>query len=149
LADKDQVMMHVKYSRLLPFLLLLASCGTSDPEAAIRANIASMQEAVEAREAGAAVRYLAEHFTGSYATGKQDLWRLLAGLFLQHQHINVVITRLDIAVNGYNPVTARMEAVVIVTGAEGLLPQNGELINITGNWELHEGEWLLVSAQWE
>jgi hypothetical protein len=142
-------MPRMEYSRLIVILILLVSCGTSDPEAAIRANIASMQEAVEAREAGAAVRYLAEHFTGSYATGKQDLRRLLAGLFLQHQHINVVITRLDIAVNGYNPVTARMEAVVILTGAEGLLPQNSELLNITGDWELHEGEWLLVSTEWE
>ncbi|HEX5055671.1 MAG TPA: hypothetical protein VFX02_04150 [Gammaproteobacteria bacterium] len=142
-------MAFAKNTRLLCVLLLLASCGTSDPEAAIRANIAYMQEAVEAREAGAAVGYLAEHFTGSFGTDKRDLRRLLAAQFLQHKHVTVTITRLDISVNEYNPVTARMEAVVIVTGAEGLLPRNGELIDVTGDWELHDGEWLLVSAQWE
>ena len=138
-----------KNYRLLPLLLLLASCGTSDPEAAIRANIASMQEAVEAKESGEAVKYMAEHFTGVSGIDKRGIQRLLVWQFMQHKSINVAITHLDIAVNEYNPVTARMEAVVIVTGAEGLLPQNGELINVTGDWELHEGEWLLVSAQWE
>jgi hypothetical protein len=115
-------------------ILLLAACGGAGPEAEIRENIAYMQQAVEDRESGASVKYLAEHFTGA---------------LLRHQKINVAITRLDISVNEYNPVTARMNAVVIVTGADGLLPRDGDLINVSGDWELHSGEWLLVNAQWE
>lgn len=133
----------------LCLILLLAACGGAGPEAEIRANIASMQEAVEARESGGAVKYLAEHFTGSHGADKQALRRILMAQFLRHQNINVAITRLDISVNEYNPVTARMNAVVLLTGADGLLPRDGELINVSGDWELHEGEWLLVSAQWE
>jgi hypothetical protein len=130
-------------------ILLLAGCGGKGPEAEIRANIASMQQAVEAKESGAAVEYLAEHFTGSHGLDKQGLRRILMAHFLRHKNINVAITRLDITVNEYNPVSARMEAVVAVTGAEGLLPRAGDLINVGGDWELHEGEWLLVSAEWE
>lgn len=139
----------VKRSLLLPLLLLLASCGTSDPETAIRANIAATQKAVEAKESGKAVRYLADDFSGTAGIDKRGVQRILLAQFIQHKNINVAITRLDITVNEHNPVTARMEAVVIVTGAEDLLPQNGELLNVTGDWELHDGEWLLVSAQWE
>lgn len=130
-------------------LLLLAACGGAGPEEEIRENIAFMQEAVEARESGAAVKYLAEHFAGAHGVDKQALRRILIAQFMRHQNINVAITKLDISVNEYNPVTARMSAVVLVTGAEGLLPRDGELINVSGDWELHEGEWLLVSAHWE
>jgi hypothetical protein len=129
--------------------LALAGCGGEGPEAEIRANIASMQQAVEAKESGAAVEYLAEHFTGSHGLDKQGLRRILLGIFLQHKNINVAITRLDITVDEYNPVNARMEAVVAVTGAQNLLPQDGDLISVSGDWELHEGEWLLVNAHWE
>lgn len=142
-------MRHAKCSGLVPLLLLLAACGGSAPEAAIRENIEFMQEAVEAKESGDAVRYLAEHFTGPHGVDKQGLRRILLAHFLQHRNIQVVITRLNITVNEYNPVSARMEAVVAVAGAEGLLPRNGDLINVSGDWELHEGEWLLVNAHWE
>lgn len=133
----------------LSMILLLTACGGAGPEQEIRENIASMQEAVEARESGAAVKYLAEHFTGAHGVDKQGLRRILIAQFMRHQNINVAITKLDISVNEYNPVTARMSAVVLLTGAEGLLPRDGELINVSGDWELHEGEWLLVTAQWE
>jgi hypothetical protein len=142
-------MLQAKYIGLLSSLLLLAACGGSEPEAAIRENIASMQEAVEAKESGAAVEYLAEYFTGPHGVDKQGLRRILLAHFLQHKNITVAITRLDITVNEYNPVTAQMDAVVVVTAAEGLLPQDGDLINVSGDWELHDGEWLLVNAQWE
>jgi hypothetical protein len=130
-------------------LVLLAGCGGEGPEAEIRANIASMQQAVEAREPGAVVEHLADHFAGGNGLDKQGLRRILMAQFLQHKKINVAITHLDITVNEYNPVIARMEAVVAVTGAQNLLPQDGDLINVSGDWELHDGEWLLVSAQWE
>jgi hypothetical protein len=139
---------EVKY-RLLICFFLLGGCGETGPEAAIRENIAFMQEAVEAKESGAAVKYLADHFTGTYGVDKQGLRRMLMAHFMQHRKIGVTITHLDIQVNEYNPITAEMNAVVMVTGAEGLLPRNGELINVTGDWELYEGEWLLVSAHWE
>jgi hypothetical protein len=140
--------MPTKYAGLV-YLLLLAGCGSEGPEAEIRANIASMQQAVEAKESGAAVEYLAEHFAGSHGLDKQGLRRILMAHFLRHRKISVALTRLDISVNEYNPVSAQMEAVVAVSGAQGLLPQDGDLISVSGDWELHEGEWLLVSAHWK
>lgn len=142
-------MSRIRRCVIVCLALLLTACGGAGPEAEIRENIAFMQEAVEAKESGAAVKYLAEHFTGTHGVDKRDLRRILMANFMQHKNVNVAITRLDIEVNEYNPITARMNAVVIVTGAEGLLPRDGELINVSGDWELHEGEWLLVSAHWE
>src|SRR5688572_19419890 len=133
-------MLRAKYPGSLCLLLFLAACGGAGPEAEIRENIAFMQDAVEAKDSGAVVRYLAEHFSGTHGIDKRDLRRMLMAHFMRHKNINVAITRLDIIVNEYNPVTAQMNAVVIVTGAEGLLPQNGEMINVSGDWELHAGE---------
>jgi hypothetical protein len=142
-------MLQIYYRALLGGIFLLTGCAGTEPEAAIRENIAFMQEAVEAKESGAAVKYLAQHFVGAHGIDKQGLRRILMAQFMQHRKISVTMTRLDISVNEYNPITARMDAVVMLTGAQGLLPRNGELINVSGDWELHEGEWLLVSAQWE
>jgi hypothetical protein len=142
-------MLQINYRVLPGVVLLLAGCAGTEPEAAIRENIAFMQEAVEAKESGAAVKYLAQHFVGTHGVDKQGLRRILMAQFMQHRKISVTMTRLDISVNEYNPITARMDVVVMLTGAENLLPRNGELINVSGDWELHDGEWLLVSAHWE
>jgi hypothetical protein len=142
-------MPRAKLSGIASLVILLAGCGSAGPEAEIREHIAFMQQAVEARESGAAVKYLADHFNGAHGMDKRGLRRILMAQFMRHKSVGVTITRLDIQVDGHNPVTARMDAVVIVTGAEGLLPQDGDLINVSGDWELHDGEWLLVSAHWE
>ncbi|HEY3488153.1 MAG TPA: hypothetical protein VGL10_08805 [Gammaproteobacteria bacterium] len=142
-------MSFLKNFSVLLLLPLAVACSDTPPEQAIRAHITAMQQAVKEKKSAAAVEHLAEHFTGSHGLDKQGLRRMLIGLFVQHRTINVAITRMDITVNEYNPVSAKMEAVVLLTGAQGLLPQDGEILNISGDWELLDGEWLLVNARWE
>jgi hypothetical protein len=58
-------MPRAKLSGIASLVILLAGCGSAGPEAEIREHIAFMQQAVEARESGAAVKYLADHFNGA------------------------------------------------------------------------------------
>ena len=129
---------------------LLQGCNDdAGPEAIIRAKIESAQHAVEEKDASEVVESLVDEFSANNNMDKQSLRRLLALLFLQHKNINVVITRLDISINEYDPSTAHMEAVVLATGAQNILPQNGRLFTISGDWIKKDDEWLLSWASWK
>jgi hypothetical protein len=108
-----------------------------------------MQQAAEDRKSGEAVEFLADHFTGNNGISKTELRRIMMGLFLRHQNVNVSISRMDIKVNPQDPYSARMESVVILTGAQSILPQDASIYTITGEWHYLDGEWLLVRAEWE
>lgn len=129
--------------------IMLAACGKTPPEEAILANIKASQKAVENRDAGDAVKYLTDNFSGNRGMDKQELRRLLAVIFLQHKNINVVITRMDIKVNEYDPSTATMEGVVVATGADRLLPSDGRIFKVNGDWILQNDEWRLSKISWQ
>lgn len=133
----------------LAFLVFAGACSRTPPEEAILSNIKSMQQAAENKEARGAVKYLADNFSGNRGIDKTGLRRILAGVFLRHQNINVAITRMDIEVKTEDPFSAIMNGVVILTGAENILPQDGRVYKVTGEWQLQDDEWILVRAQWE
>jgi hypothetical protein len=128
---------------------MLAACDKTPPEEAILANIKASQKAVENRDAGDAVKYLADNFSGNRGMDKQELRRMLAVIFLRHKNINVVITRMDIKINEYDPSTATMEGVVVATGADRLLPSDGRIFKVNGDWVLQNDEWKLAKISWE
>lgn len=135
---------------LLALAILLSGCNEpSSPEAAIRAKIEAAQQAVEDKDAREAVASLADDFSGNHGMDKQALRRLLAVLFLQHKNIHVVITRLDIKINEYDASTAKMEAVVLATGAERLLPKDGRMLQISGDWLNIDDDWQLKNISWK
>lgn len=127
----------------------MVSCTETPAEEAIRANIKSMQQAAEDKSPRKAVEFLADNFTGNQGIDKTGLRRLMAVIFLKHQNINVVISRLDIEVNQQDPYSAGMSAVVIVSGAQNILPQDGRIYQITGEWQYIDGDWMLVHALWD
>ncbi|MBN1378388.1 MAG: hypothetical protein JXA04_04055 [Gammaproteobacteria bacterium] len=135
----------------ITFLLffIVSACSKTAPEEAILANIQSMQEAAENKKPRAAVEYLSENFSGNRGIDKTSLRRIMAGIFLQHKNIHVVITRMDIEVNPQDPFSAQMDGVVILTGAENIFPQDGRVYQVTGEWQYQDDEWMLVRAQWK
>lgn len=139
----------MRYLILMLAILAAAGCSRTSPEEAIRANIKAAQQAVEERDASDAVEHVAEHFLGNGRLTRQDLRRMLIGIFLRHQNINVVITRMDVNVNPHDPMSADMEGVVVATGAQNLLPQDGRIYKISGEWQDIDGEWMLVRLDWE
>jgi hypothetical protein len=143
------IALALPYTVTFTLLLFAGACSRTPPEEAILSNIKSMQEAAENKEARSAVKYLADNFSGNREIDKTGLRRILAGVFLRHQNINVAITRMDIEVKAEDPFSAMMNGVVILTGAENILPQDGRVYKVSGEWQLQDDEWMLVRAQWE
>jgi hypothetical protein len=118
-------------SVVLLALLVLCGCKRAAPEEALRRNIAQMQEAVSERDAGALSDGIAPDFIGPNGMGREDAGRLARVVFLRNKHVGVTLGPLDVAMGG-----------------GGLLPDNGQVYDVTTTWRQDGDAWVLLSAEW-
>lgn len=127
--------------------LLLAGCGREDAEQALRDDIASLQAALEARDAGAVADLLAEDFVGNDGLDRDGARRLAAVYFLRHRDIGVTLGPLDVRLQG-NHATVRGTA-VLTGGRGGLLPERGRMRDVTSGWRREGDRWRMTSLSWD
>lgn len=131
-------------------ILPMLSCSSkTGPEEAIRANINAIAQAVEDKDTGEVLDYVTEQFLGNGRMDKQDLKGLILAYYLRHKKVNVVVTRMDIEVNEYDPYSAKMQGAVLLTGTDRLLPENGRMVNVSGEWQKRGDDWLLARLDWQ
>lgn len=127
--------------------LLLCACARSDPERELRDTIAAMARAIEGREPAVFLESVAEDFTReSGAFGKQDARRVLAGVYLRHEKIQLATMVGDVRVDGER---ARVKLRVIATGGAGLLPERGQSWEFDSAWRRDGGKWRVFNAEWK
>lgn len=126
----------------------IAGCSRTPPEDALRATIATMEAAAEARDADALDDALAEDFVGPGGMDRDGFRRTAALLWLRSREIGVTIGPLDVevAVDGEH---ARVGFTAATRGSEGLLPSSANVYAVDTAWRLEDGEWRLISAEWE
>jgi len=127
-------------------LLLLCGCKHPAPEEALRRNIAEMQEAVSDRDAGALSDGIAPDFIGPNGMGREDAGRLARVIFLRNKHVGVTLGPLDVAMRE-GGATVKFTA-ALTGGGGGLLPDNGQVYDVTTTWRQDGDEWVLLSADW-
>lgn len=128
-------------------LALLAACSRPAPEEALRATIAEMQAAVEARDASALQDRLAEDFIGPESMDRDGARRLAQVVFLRNRRIGATLGPLDVTMQGE---TATVRFTAGLTGGSGpLLPESAQVYDVTTGWRMRGGAWELVSVDWE
>jgi len=76
------------YIPVLATFLIAGSAGCADsdsPEAQVRATIASIEEAAEARDVGGVLEHVSAQFRDGYGQGPSELSRYLRGYFIANQ----------------------------------------------------------------
>ena len=131
---------------LLAAAVMLAACSRTPPEEALRARVAGLEAAVDARDAGALRDFLADDFIGPGGMDDTGARRLAQGMFLRYRDIGTQLGPLAVELQDRHA-TVRFDAVV-TGGAGTLLPQSGQVYDVTTAWRLEDGEWRLVSAEW-
>jgi hypothetical protein len=126
-------------------LAIAAGCAKEPPEAALRATIAGMQAAAEARDADALADAVSEEFVGPDGMDRDQLRRTMAVAWLRDKTIGVQLGPLDVELVGDR---ARVEFTVGTRGGEGWLPERGQLHQVKTAWRLEGGDWKLISATW-
>lgn len=134
----------------LAMVLLLAlstSCARDDPEAALRARVASLAAAIEARDPAALQQHLAEDFIGNDGLDRNGARRLAMGFALRHREIGLTLGPLDVDMA---PAHATVRSKAILRGGSGrALPDSAQVYDVESGWRLQDGEWMLVSAGWK
>lgn len=125
---------------------LIAGCARSDPERELRETIGAMTAAIEKRDPGTFLEFLADDFTReSGAFGKHDAKRALAGALLRHGTIGVTAVVTDVRIEGGR---AFAKVRVVATGGAGLLPERGQIWEFDSAWRREGGRWRVFNADW-
>ena len=136
--------MHRRHALLV--LVALAACSRSDPERELRATIAQMAQAIERRKPADFLEAMSDDFTReSGAFGKQEARRLLAGVLLRNERIQLSAVVTDMRVAGDR---ASAKVRVIATGGAGLLPERGQTWEFESVWRREQGRWKVFNAEW-
>lgn len=127
-------------------VLTLAGCSRSDPERELRETIAKMAQSIEQRDPGDFLDVVADDFsrqTGAF--GKQEVKRLLAGVLIRNEKINLAVVVSDVQIQG-DRATARVR--VVATGGSGWLPERGQAWEFDTAWRRERGTWKVFNAEW-
>lgn len=138
---------------ILPALIvmLLLSCGKSDStEQIIIANITALEEGIEQKDPDQVLELIHENFGTRAGTDKLWIKRTMAFYMLKHPNIEIVTSNLQIDLEPeQQPHTAHAHFSALVTGGEGLIPEQGALYQIETEWRLQGDQWQLVYADWQ
>jgi ketosteroid isomerase-like protein len=126
--------------------VLLGGCSRVDPEARLRAEIASMQQAVQSRQPSEVMDRVTADFSGNGGMDREALHNLLRVQFLANADVGATIGPLEVALQG-DHATVRFSA--LLTGGNGRwLPDQAGAYQVTTGWRLDGSSWKLYTAQW-
>lgn len=123
----------------------LLGCERDPPEQRLRAQVARLEQAVQAHDLGALREVLAQDFVGHDGLDREGAVRLVQVSRLRYRDIGVSLGPVAVRMHG-DRATATFTAVL--TGGPGVLPEAGRAYEVTTGWRADNGEWILVSAEW-
>jgi len=127
--------------------LLLAACSRPPAEQALRAQVDALQAAVESRDARALRSHLARDFIGPEGMDREGAVRTAQLLFLRNRDVDATLGPLQIEIAGQS---ATLRFTAAMTGGSGaLLPESGQVYDVTTGWRDEDGDWKLLSIDWK
>jgi hypothetical protein len=144
--------MAIKLCRLaacLVVVLYLVACGKTPDEEIIAQHIATMQEAVEAKDFSEIKNHLHDGFIANKRLDAREVNQLLRMYGMQHRNIGVTIVSSKTTIDPTFPDSAETIMSVVVTGSSGGLPSDGSVRTVKLTWIKQSGDWLVIRAEWE
>lgn len=131
----------------LGFAIALVACRGESPDQAVRAQVAALQAAIDARDAGDIEALLAEDFVGNEGIDRRGARQLAAAVFLRHRQVAATVGPVSVELRGEGDAIARF-SVLATAGSGGLLPEQGQAYQVETGWRRVAGEWKLLNARW-
>lgn len=136
---------------IFPAAILLLATGCDDSlsvEQQVIIRIREMEALIENGERREFMKHVAARFTGQQRSISRDELNALI-LYQFNRHRNLRAQLLPIRVTEISPDQAEASFNALLTGGPGVLPEAGQIYEITTRWELREGEWMLTGADWK
>lgn len=132
-------------------LLILLLCGCSSElslEQQIVATLRNMEAHIEAGERRDFMNYVADDFRGQGGELNHDqLNGMLLYQLRRYQEVHARLLPISVQPAGLDEAEASFQ--ILLTGGAGLLPESGQLYEVSSLWRYQDGQWLLQSAQWQ
>lgn len=134
---------------LICALALAAGCDAElTVEQQVIATIREMEARIEAGERRPFMAYISEDFRGQGGSlNREQLRALLIMQLNQYQRLQGQLLPIQVEETGEDTATSRFRA--LVTGGPGWIPDSGQLFEFRTGWRRTDGEWQVVSADWE
>lgn len=141
-------------SRRFALLLLLlpvwlAGCGKADPQAALEAAVQKLQDNLEARKTSDAMDQLHTNFKAGEGMDREWARRTMTLMFFRYTNIKIIAVTRSSRIDSGSTQVGHTEAKVLVTGAQGLIPERAEPYDIRLQWRLEGSDWKLIELHWE
>lgn len=135
---------------LVESALALLGCGQpDDPQAALDATVQRLQDALEAKDADAVLDLLDAKFRAQDELDREWARKTMALMFLRYQQVKVIAVSRRSEVDAAGGQTGRTEAQVLVTGAQGLIPERAAPYAVQLEWWREGGDWKLRDLRWQ
>lgn len=130
-------------------LLLLAGCARDDPQASLETAVQQLQDHIEAKKTSAVMDMLHPRFRAQAELDPEWARNTMTLLFLRYPNVSVVAVTRRSEVDPATPLAGRTEAQVVLSGAQGLIPDRVAPYAITLRWRRESDEWKLLDLEWQ
>lgn len=134
---------------VLALPLWLAACGRDDPQAKLDAAVRGLQAQLEAKKTSGVMDMLDAQFAAQGNLDRDWARRTMTTVFLRFANVRVVALTQKSEVDPTAPQRGHTVAQVLLTGAQGLIPERAEPYNLRLEWRMVGGDWKLQSMAWE
>lgn len=126
--------------------VLLVGCARPDSEEQLRAQVAAIETALEARSPDALDDLLAEDFVGPEAMDRGQARRMAQLAFLRYRDVGVALGPAAVDIEGER---ATVKLTAMLSGGSGaVLPDSASAYAVESGWRQVGGEWQLLSVEW-
>lgn len=142
--------MLTRRSWLLATPLALLACGKpDDPHAALEAAAQRLQDALEGKQTGDVMAMLDPRFRAQDELDIEWARKTMALVFLRFNQVRVIaVNRQSRIDEGSGARVGRTTAQVLVTGAQGLVPERAEPYSLELVWWREGDDWKLRDLRW-
>ena len=129
---------------------LLSACGRNDPPlVSLEKAVQQLQDNLEAKKTSAVLEQLDIAFRAQRELDRDWAKRTMTLMFLQHQNLRIVAVSRSSRIDAQTPTTGLTDAQVLLTGAQGLVPDQAAPYSVKLQWRLVGKEWKLAKLEWE
>jgi len=129
--------------------LMLAGCARDDPQASLEAAVQQLQDHIEAKRTGAVMDMLHPRFRAQAELDREWAQKTMTLLFLRYPNVKVVAVTRRSRVDPATPLTGQTEAQVVLSGAQGLIPERLAPYAINLRWRREGDDWKLLDLEWQ
>ncbi|MDM7944198.1 MAG: hypothetical protein QUV35_16365 [Hydrogenophaga sp.] len=129
--------------------LLLGGCGKDDPQARLEAAVQQLQDNLEAKDTRAVLDQLDAGFSAQDGMDRDGARKTMTLMFLRYASVKVIALTRKSSIDPTARQSGLTQAQVVVTGAQGLIPERAAPYEVRLEWRLVSNEWKLVRLTWE